>query len=291
MQPTAASTAPIPARTIPRQPADLSRTLWEAKRKRTAAFQQSGKQCPASAVSWRIDQPRAQQRDAGHNVPRPPASNDNFARANATPANSGNGHNATTANNQPYGTNNSAPRSSQPFYASNRSGTQQSSAQDAEQCAKRLFVVRGAAGVLGAPAASNYSTMLRRHTRLPEPTAQAVPALTAAAAGAIHPARGITPDAATAARRRAIRWTQLRIVSDLHRTQLWIGVGPIVRRTQPATYSAPHSSGGGYHSSGGGGGYHGGGGGEVTEAAADTEDNQQRIRLAFGRPHKGRLVL
>ena len=64
MQRTTASTERTPARITPRPSADLSAVQTAPKLRLAAVCQQSGKQCPASAVSRRIEQPRLQQRDA-----------------------------------------------------------------------------------------------------------------------------------------------------------------------------------------------------------------------------------
>ncbi len=162
------------------------------------------------------------------NVPRPPAGNDSFARPNGSTANSAGSHNATTANNQRYGTNGSTPsRSSQPYTPSHSgSATPQSSA---------LSRSSSQSGSHSGSSSSGHGSA----SSVPRPPAgysyHAAPTYSASA----HYGAGS---------------------SSAYGKGGYGSTGSNGSRST-GSYSAPHSSGGGGSHGGGGGGHSGGGGG------------------------------
>ncbi len=206
-----------------------------------------------------------------HNVPRPPTSNDSFARPNGNTANSAYGHNATTANNQRNGVNNStAPRASQP-YTPGHSVTPQSAAPSHQSAP--------AAGnsQSGSHSGNSSSSGHGSASSVPRPPANysyhAAPSYSASGAyGAGHSSysgagsRGYSSSPSYNSGRSYGSSTQGYSAgrsngSSPTYTARNYGSAPSYGGRSAGSYSAPHASGGGSSHSSSGGGYHGGGGG------------------------------
>ncbi len=173
-----------------------------------------------------------------HNVPRPPSSNDGFARPNGSTANSGNDHNATTANNQRYGTNNSTASSRSSSQSSNSGrGSASSVPRPPANYSYHAAPSYSASGAYGAGRSGSYGGSSRGYSSSPGYNSGR--------------AYGGSTQGYSAGRGYGSSPTY---------TARNYGSAPSYGGRSAGSYSAPHSSAGSYHGSSGGG-YHGGGGG------------------------------